>query len=102
MVYDVISMFFNLLLIYFVFIFYYIIYKSLIIGLLGLILAWALRLFLYDLKITKLYTNIRPTYKNIQLLILFALPLGFVSILNSLNTNIPRYFLERVGGLDDL
>src|SRR5699024_660409 len=80
----------------------YIITKSLIIGLLGLILAWALRLFLYDLKITKLYTNIRPTYKNIQLLILFALPLGFVSILNSLNTNIPRYFLERVGGLEDL
>jgi len=80
----------------------YIITKSLIIGLLGLILAWALRLFLYDLKITKLYTNIRPTYKNIQLLILFVLPLGFVSILNSLNTNIPRYFLERVGGLDDL
>src|SRR5699024_7299789 len=80
----------------------FIVSKKLIVGLLGLTMAWIFRLFFYDLKITKLFTNVRPVFGNLKVILVFALPLGIVSILNSLNTNIPRYFLERIDGLDSL
>lgn len=71
-------------------------------ALIGLIIAWVLRLFTYDLKYTKKYVSIIPRFNKIQKIIVFSIPLGFVSILNSLNTNIPRYFLESFGGLEEL
>lgn len=71
-------------------------------ALIGLIITWILRLFLYDFKNTKKYVSILPKINNTKKLIIFSIPLGFVSILNSLNTNIPRYFLEYFGGLEEL
>jgi|SRR5690625_625799 len=71
-------------------------------ALIGLIFAWILRLFLYDLKYTKKYVSIRPKISNFKKIILFSLPLGFVSTLTSLNVNIPRYFLENFGGIEEL
>jgi O-antigen/teichoic acid export membrane protein len=80
---------------------------SIILGALGLSVAWAIMLLAYDLRIInqllKTFSgeeakiqNLFPTW-NFQIqrkLISLTLPLGFVMLLGSLNTNIPRYFIE--------
>lgn len=76
--------------------------KKLNYALIGLIIAWVLRLFLYDLKYTKKYVSIIPQISNFKKIVVFSLPLGLFSILNSVNTNIPRYFLEGFIGLEEL
>jgi len=77
--------------------------NSLILSVVGMIGAWFLRLIYYDLRKVKLFTDVKVTINNsFKLITLFALPLGLVSILNSLNTNIPRYFLEYHFDLNEL
>ncbi|HEY9826311.1 MAG TPA: oligosaccharide flippase family protein [Stenomitos sp.] len=74
-------------------------------GTIGLILAWLILLLVYDLP--KTYGFIKrsetPFARTLWLrwhwptqlkLIGLTLPLGFVMLLVSLNTNIPRYFIE--------
>jgi len=85
----------------FILIFYFT--NSLILSVVGMIGAWFLRLIYYDLRKVKLFTDVKVTINSsFKLITLFALPLGLVSILNSLNTNIPRYFLEYNFGLNEL
>lgn len=72
-------------------------------GAIGLALSWALLLLIYDLPSGKLLQN-RPSLKPLwdvralTHLTWLALPLGVVMMLNSLTTNVPRYFIERFWG----
>ena len=71
-------------------------------GVIGLVLVWGLIFALYDLRSARrlLGTDPRPRWNPRRLgqLAWLALPLGFVAMLISLNTNIPRYFVERYLG----
>lgn len=97
-------------------------------GAIGLAIAWGLVLFGWDIRNGKLILNNashqrdaedvlvadtepkksqNPLYprwhkKTLNKLVLLALPLGFVMMLISLNTNIPRYFIERYLGEREL
>lgn len=70
--------------------------KSLIFGTFGLALSWLIILIFYDIRNIKIYESIKPIF-NISILINVAklsLPLGIVVMMGSINTNLPRYFLE--------
>ena len=97
-------------------------------GAIGLAIAWGLVLFGWDLRNGRLILNnashhtdaadllvadvalkksqnlLYPRWhqKTLRKLVLLALPLGFVMMLISLNTNIPRYFIERYLGEREL
>lgn len=74
-------------------------------GAIGLILAWSILLLGYDLPKTHWFTTrheaqssralwLRWHWPTQRKLIGLTLPLGLVMLLVSLNTNIPRYFIE--------
>jgi O-antigen/teichoic acid export membrane protein len=73
-------------------------------GVIGLVLVWGLIFVLYDLRSARRLlgtaTDLRPRWnlRRLRQLAWLALPLGFVMMLISLNTNIPRYFVERYLG----
>jgi len=80
-------------------------------GTVALAAAWAFRLFTYDIPSGAAIlrtvhgegdenASIRPRWDRRRMLRLtwLALPLGFVMMLGSLMTNIPRYFIERFEG----
>ena len=92
-------------------------------GAVGLAVAWAVVLFSYDIRSGALMLNtypikprgevskepalavvIRPRWhlKTLKKLVWLSLPLGFVMMLISLNSNIPRYFIERYLGEREL
>jgi O-antigen/teichoic acid export membrane protein len=97
-------------------------------GAIGLAVAWGLVFFGWDIRNGKLLlkhsshqreeedllvADAEPTksknplyprwhLKTLSKLVLLALPLGFVMMLISLNTNIPRYFIERYLGEREL
>jgi O-antigen/teichoic acid export membrane protein len=75
-------------------------------GVVGLVFAWFVVLFVYDIPNGVLILNSIPksrwhlvTLKNLAWL---SLPLGLVMMLISLNTNIPRYFIEQYLGEREL
>ncbi|MGH8000074.1 MAG: lipopolysaccharide biosynthesis protein [Brasilonema sp.] len=89
---------------------------SVVWGVLGLAVAWALVLFGYDIRsgaimlkhsqetphseepgMQNMTDVLQPRweFKTLTKLIWLALPLGIVMMLISLNTNIPRYFIEQ-------
>jgi len=92
--------------------------KSTLWGTIGLAITWALILVLYDIKSGVLilrastktmnlstgestkHPSLSPRWEKAKLvrLALLALPLGFVTLLISLNANIPRYFIEHCLG----
>ncbi|NHC34193.1 oligosaccharide flippase family protein [Scytonema millei] len=84
-------------------------------GAVGLAIAWTVVLLCYDIRSgalllnthsrepqnevfekRNLATRLRPHWhlKTLRTLALFSLPLGFVMMLITLSTNIPRYFIE--------
>jgi O-antigen/teichoic acid export membrane protein len=92
-------------------------------GAVGLLVAWAIVLVSYDIPTGTFLLNtslgtlqneisgksnlavaLRPRWHadKLRKLIWLALPLGFVMMLISLNTNIPRYFIERYLGEREL
>ena len=84
-------------------------------GTVALAAVWALRLFTYDVPSGAailraahgeggVAESIRPRWERRRLvrLMWLALPLGFVMMLGSLMTNIPRYFIERFQGTHEL
>lgn len=96
---------------------------SVVWGVVGLIVAWAIVLVGYDVprgafilsnplptsqdgepKKRKLVAALRPNWHmgTLGKLTWLALPLGFVMMLNSLNANLPRYFIERYLGEREL
>lgn len=70
--------------------------KNIVMSTLALPIVSLVILFLYDKKLAENYTSIRPVYdwRKMRRLIILSLPLGLVLMMGSLNTNIPRYFLE--------
>jgi len=77
-------------------------------GVLGLIVAWVVVLFGYDIRsgllIVKERSKLKPRWhlKTLKKLFYLSLPLGIVMMLISLNGNIPRYFIERYLGEREL
>lgn len=77
-------------------------------GVVGLIFAWAVVLFGYDIRsgilMLKQRSQLQPRWrwKTLAHLIWLCLPLGLVMMLISLNSNIPRYFIERYLGEREL
>lgn len=83
--------------------------------LLGVSLAWLITLILMDLKNSRyllvITTDVKSGYgflrpqlsiRRLKKLFLMAVPLGVVASLDTLNTNIPRYFIQINGGIKDL
>lgn len=65
----------------------------------GLIVAWALVLLFYDMRVAQLAAGggfVFPSFSpgTMRRLAWRSLPLGVMSMLVSLNVNIPRYFIE--------
>lgn len=72
--------------------------KSIIIASAGMALSWLLVLILYDFKHLRSYQYTKKTKFNLMISIIkISFPLGIVMMINSFNTNIPRYFLEDYG-----
>ncbi|MBW4592661.1 MAG: oligosaccharide flippase family protein [Brasilonema angustatum HA4187-MV1] len=80
--------------------------KSIVWGAIALTLAWLLILLSYDISSGKLIaaSQRKPRWDIAKLMKLagVGLPLGFVMMLISLNTNIPRYFIEQTLGHREL
>ncbi|KAB8321046.1 lipopolysaccharide biosynthesis protein [Tolypothrix campylonemoides VB511288] len=81
--------------------------RSIFWGAVGLAVAWAIVLFVYDIRNGILMLNkvaIRPHWhwEKLGKLTWLALPLGFVMMLTSLDTNIPRYLIEQYLGQREL
>jgi O-antigen/teichoic acid export membrane protein len=84
---------------------------NIVLGVAGLAIVWGLQLMLYDRRSAVLiirasypdenvWSLLRPrwNFRTLRQLIWLALPLGFVMMLISLNTAIPRYIIEREWG----
>ena len=82
-------------------------------GVVGLAVAWSVVLVGFDIRSGALMlgsisnpiaTALRPRWqmKTLRKLVWIALPLGFVMMLLSLNTNIPNYLIERYLGEREL
>jgi len=86
--------------------------NSIVLGSLSIAITWLMILLLYDLKNGyKLSTIIKKPIKLSSLFLIrtidfkqltkiawLTIPLGIVSTLDSLNSNIPRYVLQNIGG----
>ncbi|BAZ68532.1 MAG: oligosaccharide flippase family protein [Pelatocladus maniniholoensis HA4357-MV3] len=75
-------------------------------GVAGLVVAWGMVLFIYDIGSGALILNQTPQarchLRTLTKLVSLSIPLGFVMMLISLNTNIPRYFIEQILGEREL
>ncbi|MBD2361834.1 oligosaccharide flippase family protein [Anabaena minutissima FACHB-250] len=77
-------------------------------GVAGLVLAWGLVLFAYDIRsgflMLRRKSQLQPCWhrKTITKLVWLCLPLGCVMMLISLNSNIPLYFIEQYLGEREL
>ncbi|MCJ8280747.1 MAG: oligosaccharide flippase family protein [Rivularia sp. ALOHA_DT_140] len=75
-------------------------------GVVGLVLAWTIVLFSFDIRngtlLLKRIPRPRWDWKTLKVLVLLTLPLGIVRLLVSLNMNIPRYFIEQYLGEREL
>ncbi len=78
--------------------------RDVIYGVLAMAAVWAGLLLLYDLRNARRIDRIRPRFESGTLMRLtkLAMPLGVVMMLVSLNSNIPRYFLEPMWGETEL
>jgi len=77
---------------------------DLVLAVLGWMIMWIVSLFAYDLPKTRKYEPLRPriNVKESYRLAKICLPLGIVFMLTSLNMNIPRFFIERSAGIEQL
>jgi O-antigen/teichoic acid export membrane protein len=77
-------------------------------GVAGLVLAWGVVLFVYDIRsgflMLRRKSQLQPRWyrKTITKLVWLCLPLGCVMMLISLNSNIPLYFIEQYLGEREL
>ncbi|SER70841.1 lipopolysaccharide biosynthesis protein [Psychrobacillus sp. OK032] len=78
--------------------------KNLIYGTLALVFSWLLVLLFYDIRNAREFTAFKPKFRFLSIfnLVKLSLPLGIVFLILSLNTNIPRYFLEYYFGVEEL
>ncbi|MVO98681.1 lipopolysaccharide biosynthesis protein [Paenibacillus lutrae] len=66
--------------------------------------SWLLILIVYDIPKSRIFSVLTPTLslKSLLPLLRISLPMGFVMLLISLNTNIPRYFISGYEGTEQL
>ncbi|MFJ8257597.1 oligosaccharide flippase family protein [Peribacillus asahii] len=78
--------------------------NNLIIALLMMLLVWKIVLLIFDIRVGKKIVSVNFNFNlnNFKRILITTLPLGFAHTLSSLNTNIPRYFLEGNFGADQL
>ncbi|MFF2156613.1 lipopolysaccharide biosynthesis protein [Paenibacillus chitinolyticus] len=78
--------------------------ENIIFGVAGYALAFVGILAVYDLYSSRRYEKIQPTFSISSLwpLIRISAPMGVVMLLISLNTNIPRYFIESFMSIEQL
>ncbi|MBZ0292005.1 MAG: oligosaccharide flippase family protein [Anaerolineae bacterium] len=83
--------------------------RNVVLAVAGMAVVWGLQLLLYDRRSGLLILRdqglpLRPRFhlRDLRRLAWLALPLGFVMMLNSLVTNIPRYVIENQLGGDQL
>jgi O-antigen/teichoic acid export membrane protein len=77
--------------------------KSVGIGVFSIFLTYLLVLFTIDLRILKPSLDwFKFNYEKIKELALYALPLGIAVMLVSLQTNMPRYFIEKYQSIEDV
>jgi O-antigen/teichoic acid export membrane protein len=81
--------------------------RSLVIATLAQTVAWLTTILLYDFRVTtrllgpvRLFVRCSPA--TLKSLVKVSWPLGLVMMLNSLNTNVPRYILENRLGVAEL
>lgn len=77
--------------------------KSLIYGLIGIFIAYLVVMLVIDFKAI----NVKKQWLVWQLqaakqIIMYALPLGFTVMLVSLQTNLPRYFIEKYDSIENV
>jgi O-antigen/teichoic acid export membrane protein len=79
---------------------------SLVWGVTGLAAAWAGVLLLHDIRLPasreRSPWRAPRDFSAVSRLVLLTLPLGLVMLMLSLNTNVPRYFIERQLGTEAL
>jgi len=77
---------------------------SIVQSIVGLVISWLAVLLLYDLVNTRSFSTLQPVFSSRKLwpLVRLSFPLGVVMALISLNTNIPRYFIEHELGIEAL
>lgn len=77
---------------------------NILIGTVGMAIIWLGMLLLYDLRNAHFLSTVNPIFSGSTLwrLTKLSLPLGIVMMLVSLSTNIPRYFIERLQGEQQL
>jgi O-antigen/teichoic acid export membrane protein len=81
----------------------YITTQNIILSTLGLLFVMVLRLMFYDIRHLKPYTKVTPVFGISWFnLVKMAFPLGMASLISSLNTNIPRYFLDYFWGVEEV
>jgi O-antigen/teichoic acid export membrane protein len=78
--------------------------KSLVLGFLGVSVAWAVIYILLDISLVRQFERPKPIFKMNRLVKLTAisLPLGVTMTIVSLNSGIPRYFTEKYLGSEQL
>lgn len=78
--------------------------RDIIISVLFITLVKCLVIILYDVTRAKMYTRISPVYKYyiLKKMLITSLPLGMMSLLMSLDSNIPKYVIERFEGTESL
>lgn len=77
---------------------------SIVISVLGFAISSLLVLLIFDINNARRYEILRPIVNFTQLfpLVRLSLPMGIVMLLISLNSNIPRYFIEHYLGTEKL
>ena len=72
---------------------------NVVLGLLGLLLSWVIVLLFHDFMVVKTFVSnaLKPIFlkETTFRLLRLSLPLGFVTLLITLTSSIPRYVLER-------
>lgn len=81
----------------------YISTQNIVLSIIGLLFVMLLRFILYDIRKLKPYTKVVPVFESSwHKLMKMAFPLGVASLISSLNTNIPRYFLDYFWGVEEV
>lgn len=68
----------------------------------GLIIAWLVIFIFYETRLVKKRSMIHLNWSNLKSLIKLSLPLGITMMLISLTDTIPKYFIEKNLGLEEL
>ncbi|MGY0691506.1 oligosaccharide flippase family protein [Virgibacillus sp. FSP13] len=78
--------------------------NNLMMAIMGQLMVWTLILLFLDCKLAKQYAAIQPLFHppSIRKLVQLTIPLGFMALLTSFNTNIPSYLVEYYLGKEEL